>query len=93
MRRSSVTVGSFDRSAIKMVREGNTERLEILDPKVRVVMARFEFAAVNGRQLTSWTVDKHGEAIKVKEKSYPIRIPGRKEGVGDESFYRLRDLE
>lgn len=93
-RRSSVTVGSFDHSAVKMVREGNTERLKIVDPKVRAVMARFEFAAVNGRQMTSWTVDKNtGEAIRVKEKSYPIRIPGRKESASDELFHRLRDLE
>jgi len=93
-KRSSVTVGSFGPSAVRTVIRDGEQRPQIVDPEMRRIMASFPFVAVNGRQLSSWVVDKDtGKAIQVNEKSYPIRIPGRKEGTRDESYHRLRDLE
>jgi len=77
---SAVMVGVFDESAVKVIQEENrSPRKEIQDPRVQEIIRRFPFM-VNGRESYLKASDpRTGAAVRVREESKFVYIPGRKE--------------
>jgi hypothetical protein len=73
---SIVTVGAFEASAIKEVRNGPTTTTEINSEAIRQVLRRHPRLAENGYAVKVVVPDiLHHRAVKVDKPSYVIRIP------------------
>jgi len=74
---SSVTIGTFNDSAVRMVTSQGQRRPEVHDARILAIQKRFPSLAVNGREQLNWKiVDPVTRKLeKVPDKTYPARIP------------------
>ena len=78
---STVSVGAFPASAVKKVVTEEAVRLDILDPRVDLIVKQFKQLAVNGYSEKRTVVDPAtGMAKQVTAEPYLAHIPGKSEG-------------
>lgn len=79
---SSVTLGTFGEDAVKTVRDGETQRTVVTDPRAKKIMdtPRFKYMAVNAHEQIVTVADPEtGKPKKVKARSRLVKIPDKAE--------------
>ena len=71
---SLVTIGAFPNNSVRMVSSGKKVKPKIVDPRIKAIMERHEFLAVNGRRELV-TLPAQGGARRSYTRSYPVHIP------------------
>ncbi len=92
--KSFVTIGAFGASAVEKVTEGKKTRIIIHEQRIKEIMKRFPFLAVNGRKEYVVRLDpKTRRQKRVAAKSYPDLIHPKKGTNAEEAFNRTGDSE
>ena len=87
---STVSIGTFPESAVRMVTRRGVSRPEIQDPRVEAIRRRFKYIAVNGWSQKETVINpKTGRAEWDTAKPRLYRIPRRKEGHQADALDRV----
>lgn len=92
--KSFITIGAFGASAVEKVTEGKKTRIIIHEQRIKEIMKRFPFLAVNGRKQYVVKFDpKTRRQKRVASRSYPDLIHPKKGTNAEEAFNRTGDAE
>lgn len=80
---SHVTIGRFEPGSVRIHKEPQGERLEILDPRIRAIQQDFPLLQVNGSGVNDLAWDpQNRKMIRIPKKTYLIRVPREEAGHG-----------
>ncbi len=79
---SNVTVGTFGPDSVRPKQTPTGAQLDILDPEIQTLQARFPHLLLNGNSVTYLTRDPRTDEVIGREtrRTHLVRIPGRSEG-------------
>ncbi len=84
---SRVTIGTFDKSAIRTIRKGRRTRSEIRSQHMQAVVDRYPYLAVNGRQEIRTVLNPKTYTVEsLPQRTYPVEIPAREENNYADAF-------
>ncbi len=86
--KSFVCIGSFPEASYPSIREGGEIKRVAKDERIKAILKRFPYLAVNGRQEVFVVHSKSGESQKLATSSYVMEIPRQEDTAGANPFSR-----
>ncbi len=91
---STVTVGVFDESAVKTIKEADVIRVVPYEPRAEMIVQRFKYLAVNGYSEVQKILDpKTNQYRKITAKPYMAHIPKKKGPGSTDAIHSVGDAQ